>query len=37
MSNVNYDYWNIDMEFVKHNYEYIKTYGNTQVWKRIDK
>lgn len=37
MSNINLDYWNIDMDFIKENYEYIKTFNNTEVWKRIDK
>ena len=36
MSKINLDYWNIDMEFIKQNYEQVKTYGNTQIWKRID-
>ena len=35
-SDIDYDYWKIDMNFVKENYEHVKTYGNTQIWKRID-
>ncbi len=35
-SDIDYDYWKIDMDFIKENYEHVKTYGNTQVWKRID-
>lgn len=34
-SYLNFDYWNIDMDFVKDNYEYIENIGNTQIWKRI--
>ena len=31
-----YDYWNIDMNFIQENYQYIKTFNETELWQRID-
>lgn len=36
ISKIDYDYWNIDMNFVQKNYKHIKTFRGTELWQRID-
>ncbi len=36
MSDINIDYWQIDMEFVKKNYKLVDTFGSTELWERIE-
>lgn len=36
MSDVNLDYWRIDVDYIKQHYKHIHTYDGTQLWERID-
>ena len=36
MSDINVDYWQIDMEFIKKNYKLVGTFGSTELWERIE-
>ena len=36
LSDINLDYWYIDMDFLQKNYHMIGTYGTTNLWQRKD-
>lgn len=36
ITEINYDYWRIDINFIKNNYKFVKTFDRTELWKRID-
>ncbi|MBQ8751327.1 MAG: glycosyltransferase family 39 protein [Alphaproteobacteria bacterium] len=31
-----YDYWNVDMNFIQENYQFVESFNETELWQRID-
>ncbi|MCM1324055.1 MAG: glycosyltransferase family 39 protein [Acetobacter sp.] len=36
LSNINLDYWNVDMDYIKQHYKLLRSYDSIQLWERID-